>query len=408
MMNVCMVLAGLDFPPDIRVEKEARALAASGHRVTVICNLLIEDRPLMGEWNGCLIRRLAEQRFWLQKKVKSLKRRVSFYDGFWDRQLTKILREESFDVLHVHDLPMLGTALLVGKRYKIPVVADLHENYPAGLGGYKLHNPRIHQRILSWFDKPSRWKAYELRCAAEADYLLVVVEEAKLRFIEAGIPEDKIAVIENTPDADYFLGLPLDEKLVAQYENEFVISYIGKFGGRHRGLDTAIQAMPAILKEISNARLVLVGKGGIKPVLEQMVAELSLNGKVMFVDWQPFEKIPSFVASSDVCLVPHHSNPNTEASSPHKLFQYMLMGKPVVVSSCKSLQRVVEETGSGLSFKAGDRQALASAVVKLKDEGVRRRLGEAGRRAVLKKYNWGRTSSKLVRIYEHLAQKTSF
>jgi glycosyltransferase involved in cell wall biosynthesis len=128
----------------------------------------------------------------------------------------------------------------------------------------------------------------------------------------------------------------------------------------------------------------------------------------MFVDWQPFEKIPSFVASSDVCLVPHHSNPNTEASSPHKLFQYMLMGKPVVVSSCKSLQRVVEETGSGLSFKAGDRQALASAVVKLKDEGVRRRLGEAGRRAVLKKYNWGRTSSKLVRIYEHLAQKTSF
>jgi glycosyltransferase involved in cell wall biosynthesis len=82
----------------------------------------------------------------------------------------------------------------------------------------------------------------------------------------------------------------------------------------------------------------------------------------------------------------------------------MLMGKPVVVSSCKPLRRIVEETGSGLVFEAGNSDALARAVIQLKDESLRRRLSEAGRRAVLEKYNWERTSKELVKMYEQLGQ----
>ena len=98
--------------------------------------------------------------------------------------------------------------------------------------------------------------------------------------------------------------------------------------------------------------------------------------------------MPSYIAASAVCLVPHLANPHTEATIPHKLFQYMLMGKPVVVSSCRPLRRIVEETGAGLVYASGDSADLAKTVVQLRDPNLCRQLGAAGRRAASGRYSW--------------------
>jgi glycosyltransferase involved in cell wall biosynthesis len=330
---------------------------------------------------------------------------MSFYNRYWDQQLTKVLREHGGDLLHVHDLPMLGTALAVGRRFNIPVIADLHENYPAALKYSQTTHLKLYQRITHWIEAHLPWGYYEKCWASAANKVLVVAEEAKTRLVKAGVSQENIEVIENTTDVGYFLSLPLDKKLIEEHKDEFVISYIGKFGGQHRGLETAIQAMPGILKTIPNAKLLLVGNGSIKPVLEKMVDDFELAQKVSFVDWQPFEKVPSYIALSAVCLVPHKSNPHTEATSPHKLFQYMLIGKPVVVSSCMPLRRVVEERRCGIVFEADDSDALKRAVIRLRSDRLRKELGGAGKKAVLERYNWGETSKKLLKVYEHLAQK---
>lgn len=80
----------------------------------------------------------------------------------------------------------------------------------------------------------------------------------------------------------------------------------------------------------------------------------------------------------------------------------MLLKKPVVVSSCKPLKRVVEETGGGLVFQAGDASSLAETVVQLQDTQLRHNLGEAGYRAVKEKYNWSETSKILTGVYEQI------
>lgn len=402
-MNICMLLAGRDFPPDIRVEKEARALTIAGHKIVIVCDHFL-PRPSESDWNGCIVRRVRALESYYLKKINSLMNLVSFRDYRWYNEVSRLLQHKRIDVLHVHDLPMAGIALSIAKRYSIPLVLDLHENYPAAIQYYRPEHLPVYKQFIGYFYSFKRWVNYERRCALAANRVLVVVDEARERLVNEGIPANKITVIENTEDIDIFLNLSLDKDIITLYKNDFVISYIGGFGGRHRGLDTAISALPLILREIPNARLLLVGNGPIKPMLEKMVIALSLEGKVTFVDWQPFDKVPSFIAASKVCIVPHHSNPHTEATSPHKLFQYMLMGKPVVVSTCRPLRRIIEETGGGLVFEAGNSQALAHAVIQLKDERLQRRLGEAGRRAVLEKYNWGRTSNKLLRMYEQLVQ----
>ncbi|HEC35150.1 MAG TPA: glycosyltransferase WbuB [Anaerolineae bacterium] len=399
-MNICMLLAGRDFPPDIRVEKEARALCSAGHRVVIVCSAR-RGRPLRGRWGECEIVRVPPPA-WLPRKLNGLVFWTTFFHPQWARLVARLVYDRQIDALHVHDLPMVGTALVVGRRCGIPVVADLHENYPEIRRYYQVKKQPWYRRLIGVLNTTGRWKAYERRCAHAAHRVLVVVDEAKARLVEAGVPAEKITVVENTEDASYFCELPLDEDILSKYEGEFVVSFIGWFGGAHRGLVTAVKAMPMILEEIPNARLLLVGDGPIKPLLESIVVERSLEERVTFIGWQPFERVPSFIALSTVCLVPSESNPQTEATIPHKLFQYMLLGKPVVVSSCRPLRRVVEETGGGLVFEAGNSYSLAQAVIQLKDPELREQMGRAGRQAALGKYNWERASEKLLGVYEEL------
>ena len=332
-MNICMVLADLDFPPDIRVEKEARSLVSEGHRVLILCSHK-RNRPVRSVWNGIEIKRIAPLAL-PGRKINSLIYWLSMRDLHWHNALQKVIEKHAIDALHVHDLPMVGTALSVAKRKCVAVIADLHENYPAlARMRFSRRTPRLAQRFIF----PGRWDRLETGWASRCHHILVVVDEAKERLVGKGIAREKITVIENTVDVQRFLSMPLDETLMDPFRDDFVICYTGGFSP-HRGLDTAVKAMPQILRQIPAARLLLVGDGEMMSDLQFLTKRTGVEERVVFAGWQPFEKLPSYIAASDVCIVPHISTGQTEATAPHKLYHYMLMGKPVVVSSCRPLRR---------------------------------------------------------------------
>ena len=108
------------------------------------------------------------------------------------------------------------------------------------------------------------------------------------------------------------------------------------------------------------------------------------------------------MAASDVCIVTPISTVQTEASLPHKLFQYMLMGKPVVATACAGISRVVEDAGSGVLVPPDDSDALAEALIRLTDPELRTQLGEHGRQAVRDRYSWSHAAARLLNIYDHI------
>jgi len=397
-MKILMILADRDFPPDIRVEKEIRSLRIAGHKTTIICSKFGQDTNVE-YWDTTQIIRVPKASG-LNRKISTARRILTFNDQYWSSHIENTITSIKPEILHVHDLPMLGTAINIGKRHNLPVIADFHENYPAALEYYRKQEKRHGSLIQDFYFSPKRWQAYEKRCAMLSNHIIVVVKEARERIIQLGITADKITTIENTVDIRYFESLELDHELINKYKDRFVISYIGGFGGWHRGLDTAIMALPKIKNNIPNALLLLVGDGNIKENLLEMVTTLSLQNYVNFIPWQPFDKVPSYISLSHVCIIPHHSNPHTDSTSPHKLFQYMLMNKPIVTSDCKPLKRIINETQSGLVFTAGNHLELAEQIIILKDSSLRKRLGEAGKKAVLSHYNWEETSKKLYTVYE--------
>ncbi len=403
-MNICMVL-GSFFPPDIRVEKEARALISAGHRIFLL-SLGKKSMPAVEDIKGINVIRVFPTESFLNRMRRFLWFNIFFDDSFWKRSLEGVIKQYKIEIVHVHDLPMVKTATTVAKKFDIPIIADLHENYPEGMRAWRKVKMSWKSKIFNLISPVWRWKRLERSVLQHVDRIIAVVEESKEHYInDCGVPPEKITVVMNAEDLEDFGNLEIDESLVRKYKTNFVISYIGGFGP-HRGMDTAIKAMPDVVEEIPDARLLLVGGKGSEEYeeeLKKLCKELKVENNVEFTGWVDFRLVPSFTALSDVCLVPHHASGHTNTTIPHKLFQYMAMRKPVIVTDCKPLKRIVEECDCGIVVPSGDYNKMAGAVIRLyKNKEYARKLGENGRRAVEEKYNWENEAKKLCGLYKRL------
>ncbi|WP_332897462.1 glycosyltransferase family 4 protein [Haladaptatus sp. CMSO5] len=408
-MHVCMVLRK-EFPRDIRVAKEARALQAAGHEVTLICRTSAE-KPARETVDGIDVWRFSEHdQSPLRRQRQTLQYLVTFVHPFWKRAIETVHESKSIDAIHVHDLPLVGTGLAVGDDRSVPVVADLHENYPEAIRQWRrMHSVEdvvTNVGLLTKYAALSirRWKRLERNCVQRADGVLAVCEEAKAHYVtDCGADTDSVAIVGNTVDRTHF---DTDAKPVAGFEDEFVISYVGKFAP-HRGLEPVVEGFAAVRDRLPNSRMLIVGAPGSAEYGSRFDAFCELHGvmdAMTFTGWVDFEAVPAYMAASDVCLVPHASTPHTNTTIPHKLFQYMAMGKPVLVSDVPPLERVVGETGAGVVATADDADAMAAALLELgTDQERAAQWGENGRRAVAERYNWMHDAKTLRETYDSLS-----
>ncbi len=400
-MRVLMLLENR-FPPDIRVEGEMASLLGAGHEVHLLC---LEDARDEIELPGTL-RDLVVHTVTPKAELTGWRRRVPnlsllwFHNGRWAREIRLLAREVGrFDVIHVHDLPLVKTALRAGTRTGARVVADLHENYPMALPFY------IKGRSLSPLGRflldPRRWEKYEQRSVPRCSAVIAVADEMGSRLASVGVRPERITVVESYVDVERFLSSPPDLALQDEFRNAFVIGYVGGLGGSH-DLATAIRAMPVVARAVPNAVLVIVGDGRKRASLEQLVAEFGIGDHVRFEGWVEFARVPAYLAASDVGILPLVGGVQTDAGLANKLFQYMLAGKPVVATDRAGTRRVVEEADCGLLVPLGDSDGLAGALIRLTDPDLRTRLGENGKRAVHDTYNWSRSATKLLGVYEDM------
>ena len=140
-------------------------------------------------------------------------------------------------------------------------------------------------------------------------------------------------------------------------------------------------------------------------MINGLVKELQVEDLVKIIDWVSSCDVLANIQQADVCIVPHHSNPHTDNTIPHKLFQYMIARRPVLVSSSKPLERTVTEAQAGLVFKAGDPQDCAEKVLALANSPEDcLAFAENGYRYVMEDgHNWEEESApRLIEAYDNL------
>ncbi|MFZ5516983.1 MAG: glycosyltransferase family 4 protein [Candidatus Zhuqueibacterota bacterium] len=387
------MLLDVDFPPDTRVENEMRSLASAGYDVHLLCYDFSGKRPLIEAYSeNITVHRFRISRTF-HNKFNVVALTVPAYFHAWTRQATRFVAQHGIDILHVHDLRLAEVGRRIKNAFHIPYVLDLHENYPAALKVYAFANTLLGRLLVSI----DQWERYERRQVGCASYIISVIEEMKDRIRSLSAPEDRIFVVPN-----YIHFSSFDEKALAvtldKREQEIALIYSGGFD-LHRGLETLLDAMKILQSDQPNLRLHLVGSGRTESQLREKASAEQIRN-VEFHGWQKEHAIPSFIGQCDIGVIPHLKNEQNDFTIPHKLFHYMYKRKPLLVSDCAPLQRIVRKSQAGLIFRSGDPEDLAAKLVQLSSDPQRREeFGRNGYDAIIREYNWERSADQLLHLY---------
>ncbi len=394
MMKIGMILDEA-FPPDSRVENEALALIGAGHKVALF-SLNLNGKENRSNHSGIEVYRYPFNG-WLYKKLSPLAYTFPFYHLLLKKHIKAFIKKVNPDVLHIHNMIIADAVFDINGEFGLPVVVDLHENKPEIMKAYTHVNSGIGKYLIDI----KKWQSKQKEVVLKADKIIVVTPESREDLVkESGLSEDKITVVPNSVDEKVFYEYPLHEDIINDLASSFSLLYLGHTGLR-RGLDTAIASVALLKKSSIEVRLVVVGKSRDDRKLREMVREMNVADRVEFRGWQDISYFPSYIKGASVCLSPLHRNRHHDTTYANKIFQYMAMGKPMIVSDCPAQVHVAEDCRCGLVHEAGNAKDLADKIeILYKDEALRKKMAEAGLKAFKNKYVWNKMNRELLYLYE--------
>ena len=253
----------------------------------------------------------------------------------------------NYDVCHEHNGLFCAGAALASKQLNVPYVLTVSAEplFERELGGRPLKG--LHRWVAA--------KEAEFTYRA-ADKIICVSEPAKRDLVRNwGVDADKIVVMPNGVDVNLFHP-GCDPKPVRKalgLENAPVIGFVGGFQAWH-GLDLLIESFSHILEVIPQAKLLLVGDGRARPLVDRKIAECGVGAQVIITGFVPQEQVPEMLAAVDVAVIPYPQLPKELWFSPLKLYEYMAAGKAIVASRSGQIDEVLVDGCTGLLVEPGN------------------------------------------------------
>jgi len=320
--------------------------------------------------------------------------------GAIERRLLALAQELQPDVIHAHS-PVLDAipAIRVGRKLGIPVVYEIRafwEDAAVDHGSTKENSLRY-----------KLTRALETWAVKNADAVTVICEGLRKDLAARGIPANKITVIPNAVDVDKFEmgGKPDPElKLKLGLGSSRVLGFIGSFYA-YEGLDLLIAALPSILKQMPDVKLLLVGGGPQDAALKRQVMTLDLMDRVIFTGRVPHAEVNRYYDLVDVLVYPRHPMRLTELVTPLKPLEAMAQGRLMVASDVGGHKELIQDGKTGVLFHAGNAGDLASKVVGLlKYEEGWDRMKKNGRQFVETERNWAASVARYRGVYGSLVK----
>jgi PEP-CTERM/exosortase A-associated glycosyltransferase len=315
-----------------------------------------------------------------------------------ERRLLDVAQREKPDLLHAHS-PVLDAipALRVGRQLGIPVAYEVrafwedaavdHGTTTEGSARYRLTR---------------RLETHALR---RADHVFTICEGLRSDIVGRGIPAQKVTVIPNAVDIEGFeIGGQPDPVLKSKLglDGATVLGFIGSFYA-YEGLDLLLAAMPALLRQRPDLRVLLVGGGPQDAALKAQAQALGIADQVVFTGRVPHAEVNRYYDLVDLLAYPRHSMRLTELVTPLKPLEAMAQGRLFVASDVGGHRELVSDGETGFLFKAGSAEALAEAVLQtLSRQGDWPRIRRQAREFVETERNWRNSVARYVPAYQRL------
>lgn len=393
-MRIGMLLDN-DFTADPRVQNEARALAEEGHEVFIIC-IRHNNLPGFEKKDGIYIHRIYLPKF-LKNILYSMVTTLPLYFWLWYLWGIWVVKKNNIKILHAHDLYMAIPACRIKKKINIPVVADLHENFPAAFMAYAWIKKSPHKYLI----RPKYWEKNEGKILGQCDAIITLSNffQTTLKLKHPHLTGKTWIEYPNVPDVSKLLSFPVKHKEYAYLENAFWVFYFGIISDR-RGINTLLDSIEYIKN--SNIKLLLVGPVDKHEtnLFHSRFERLKNSGRLIYFNWKNIEDLPTLLYYSSVCVSPIKKNAQHESGVANKIFQYMLFEKPLVVSNCIPQVEIVTTASCGLFYKDGDYNELSEKIQFLCENPDKCKImGQNGKKAVINKYNTINYSKNLTGYY---------
>jgi PEP-CTERM/exosortase A-associated glycosyltransferase len=321
------------------------------------------------------------------------------------QQLEKRLQEVAEQVrphlLHAHS-PVLNVlpALRVGRRLGIPVVYEVRAFWEdAAVDHGSTTEGSLRYRLT---------RALETWALRRVDHVFTICEGLRKDIVGRGIPAAKVTVIPNAVDiASFEPGRAPDAALKAQLglEHASVVGFIGSFYA-YEGLDLLLDAFPAMLAQLPDVRILLVGGGPQDAALKAQAVRLGIADKVVFTGRVPHLQVQRYYDLVDVLAYPRHSMRLTELVTPLKPLEAMAQGRVLMASDVGGHKELIRDGQTGVLFQAGNVQALANAIIKLLSTRESwPAIRHAGRQFVETERNWQNSVAHYASVYAALTAR---
>jgi glycosyltransferase involved in cell wall biosynthesis len=303
--------------------------------------------------------------------------------------LLKLIHKEKPDVLHIrYPHPyFLEVGVLAGILKKIPIVLNCH--------GKEMQFNSSKNLLMKPYNK-----IFFNLALSKASQIITNTKGAVITSSYLSKYEHKIKAIHPGVDTQRFnphLNTNLKERM--GLENNKILLYVGALR-EYKGLTYLIHAMPIIIDNIPNVKLIVVGKGEEEEKLKNMVKKLNLTKYVMFTGFVFDEDLIEYYSICDVFVLP---SPTLMESWGNVALEAMAMEKPAIVTVGAGVAEFFKEEKIGVLAKPKDYKDIAKKIIQLlSDEELRREIGVRGRKVILENCNWKKIAQKYLEIYENI------
>jgi len=352
------------FPPkwlhgtEIATYLMAEQLANRGHEVHVITSL---DE-------GLGLHEVSSEKGFFVHRIHLINIHIFITLFFWWAIVGKI-RKIGPDLVHAQSLSSGIPALMSKKMLKIP--------YVVWGRGSDVYLPDVYGKLTSKI------------VIKNADTVIALTDGIK-RIMQDTCTRD-IAIVPNGINiSEYSYEPGLKDRATRGKE----ILFVGRLSAV-KGVQYLIRAMKQVQDKIPDARLIIVGDGEEREMLETLSIHLDIQRYVQFIGVVPHEKVKTFMQQADIFVLPSLSE-----GFPNVILEAMACGLPVIASRVGGIPDIITNTTNGYLVEAKDSDDLADKIVLLlSDAALRKKISENNRHLV-KKYAWEKVIADLEKIYE--------
>ena len=296
-----------------------------------------------------------------------------------------IAKGEKFDVIHAHDWLVAYAAKTLKNSYDLPLVSTIHAT-EAG------RNSGIHDEVQRYINDIEWMLTYE---SSEVIVNSKFMKNDLQRLF--GLPYEKINVVANGINSTAYSGVEKDYDFRRQYaaDNEKIILFMGRLV-YEKGVQHLISAMPKILENYHDAKLVIAGKGGMLDELKAQVEAMGLGQKVYFTGYLNAKQVSKMYKCADISVFPSTYEPFGIVA-----LEAMLAGVPTVVSDVGGLNEIVEHGVDGMKSYAGNPNSLADSILALLfNPQLCDSIAKKARAKVKNEYSWTKIAQDTHFIYQ--------